>query len=137
MCADKCAYLEHGDDRFLVRIYNNGGNEARVRYEHAVLAALAPHAKSLPFRIPEPMPALADGATYKELAAGGASPGRAHACLFPVIPGGSADPKCAATARAIGVATAQLVAVMAGVAVDLGGERLPNPLYRHFYDAHQ
>lgn len=124
---NKCTYVydESGAEKktFLCRIYNNGFNEKRVAYEHAVLAQLAD--KKLEFDIPRAMPALKDGSsTYVELSTG------AHACFFKCIPGG---PPTLAAARSIGKATASLLAAMSDVTVDLP---LPNPLYRNFYDAH-
>jgi hypothetical protein len=127
---NKCTYVTAapGGELYLCRIYNNGFNEARVAYEHAVLAALAasPGAAALDFEVPAPLPALGGGgATYVRLASSGA-----HACFFRCIPGG---PPTLAAARSIGRATARLLGALAGVRVGLP---LPNPLYRNFFDAH-
>jgi homoserine kinase type II len=112
--------------QYLIRIYNNGLNHARVAYEHAVLQALRP--KRFTFRVPQPLPALSDGATMVQLASG------TDACIFEFIPGTGASLKAA---RGIGRATAELVAGMADVHVPgFDRAKLPNPLYRNPYDAH-
>jgi homoserine kinase type II len=112
-----------GDPSFVLRIYNNGANTPRVQYEHAVLAQLAAVPFST-FAVPTLLPTLA-GTTYAKLASG------ADACLFNRIPGVEAK---VGDARAIGAATAELVARMAGMTVPLP---LPNPLYKNIYDAHR
>lgn len=108
---------------YVLRVYNNGLNTPRVRYEHAVLTLLA--GKKLGFEIPTLLPALADGATFATLASG------AEACLFKAIPGGGAP---LTAAKSIGKVTAELLAAMADVKVE--GLALPNPLYRNIYEAH-
>ena len=112
----------------ILRVYNNGFNDARVAYEHEVLRQLAERAASLPFEIPTLVTALpASGrGTSARLASG------AHACMFRTIRGGAAP---LSAARAIGAATAQLVDAMATIVVppELGS---PNPLYRNPWEAH-
>jgi homoserine kinase type II len=113
---------------FVLRLYNNGRNEARVRYEHAALALLAP--LSFSFAVPRFLPSLraADGgATFATLADGG------HACCAALIAGGPASGL--AHARAIGSATAELVRGMAPLRLPEGLQPA-NPLYRNFYSAH-
>lgn len=115
-----------GGLRYVLRLYRNGFNEGRIRYEHAVLRALS--GMSLPFELPRPLPALGSvgaATTYVAL-----SSSRSHACAFPCIPGGAPS---LADARAIGCATATLVRAMADISV---AEPCCNPLYRNFFDAH-
>lgn len=118
---------------YVLRIYNNGGNAARVAYEHAVLRLLAD--KKFSFELPQPLPVLnsapasgsgsgSDPAPTSALLSSGAS-----ACLFPRIRGGAGESASSTdVARAIGSATAELVRGMEGLTVDLP---LPNPLYRN------
>lgn len=125
-------YVEDGEgSHFVLRIYNNGENLARVVYEHAVLTTLAERlaAAPLPFEVPSLIPvrppiSAGSTATAARIASG------AHACLFRRIPGGAAT---LSAAGAIGRATAGLVSAMASLRVPLA---LPNPLYRNLYDAH-
>lgn len=120
---NKCAHLRTASGaQYLLRIYNNGENHARVAYEHAVLTALKD--KKFSFSVPHLVPAIADGATMVRLSSG------TDACLFVTIPGTGATLKAA---RGIGRATAELVAGLVGVHVP--GE-CPNPLYRFPYTAH-
>lgn len=129
-------------ERVVLRVYRNGGNTPRVVYEHAVLRAL--RGRALPFCVPEPLPVLADVAAASaggggggEGAGGDAGPrtfallrSGAAAAVFRLIPGGPAG---LSAARAIGAATAALVAALADVRVDAPPV---NPLYRNLYDAH-
>lgn len=140
---NKCSYVTVPDaaaasgpprPQYVLRIYNNGGNTDRVRYEHAVLRELAAH-NQFSFALPVPLPILA----HKASSEAGATQGTiallksgASACLFPCIPGGPADASSPAVARAIGRASAELVRGMSGLRIDLP---LPNPLYRNMYDA--
>ena len=137
----------------VVRIYNNGNNARRVRYEHEVLRQLQ-GARAAALRaacgaqVPRPLLPLAaaaaapaggagagagggdgagNGATFAPLSTG------AEACLFPLIAG--APPPLSA-ARRIGRATAALVAVMADMRIDEAVFGHPNPLYRNIWDSH-
>ena len=115
---------------FVLRLYNNGKNAARVKYEHAVLAALAA-LPPLSFATPRFLPSrsAADaGATFATLSDGG------HACCAGLIEGGPASGL--PHARAIGSATAELVRAMAPLAVPAHVATPANPLYRNFYEAH-
>jgi len=124
----------------VVRIYNNGNNARRVRYEHEVLRQLQ-GARAAALRaacgaqVPRPLLPLAaaaagaagGGATFAPLSTG------AEACLFPLIAG--APPPLSA-ARRIGRATAALVAVMSDMRIDEAVFGHPNPLYRNIWDSH-
>jgi len=116
----------------VLRIYNNGNNSARVRYEHEVLRQLQ-GARAAALRaacgaqVPRPLaPLAAAAASFAPLSTG------AEACLFPLIAG--APPPLSA-ARSIGRATAALVAAMSDMRVDASFGH-PNPLYRNIYDSH-
>lgn len=130
---NKCTFVSLPADasgnrvEYLLRIYNNGNNSARVDYEHAVLKQLSA-ASQFSFALPVPLPLLQRPESTVALLKSGAS-----ACLFPRIPGGAADASSPAVARSIGRATAELVRGMANLRIDLP---LPNPLYRNMYDAH-
>ena len=116
--------------QYVLRIYNNGRNTRRVRYEHEVLRQLALRAAALaPVRVPLPLPPLAPEATqtFATLSTG------AEACIFEVIPG--SGPALSSSAN-IGAATARLVACMADIVLDADAFPLPNPLYRNMWDSH-
>jgi Ser/Thr protein kinase RdoA (MazF antagonist) len=124
----------------VVRIYNNGNNARRVRYEHEVLRQLQ-GARAAALRaacgaqVPRPLLPLAaaaagaagGGTTFAPLSTG------PEACLFPLIAG--APPPLSA-ARRIGRATAALVAVMSDMRIDEAVFGHPNPLYRNIWDSH-
>jgi len=65
--------------RYVLRIYNNGLNTGRVKFEHAVLKALEPEKFS--FEIPRYLPSLETGETFMPLPSG------ASCCLCHLIPG--------------------------------------------------
>ena len=80
--------------------------------------------KRFNFQVPTLLPSLKGGASSAKLASG------TEACLFKCIPG--SGPQLTG-ARSIGKSTAELVAGMADIKVELP---LPNPLYRNIYEAH-
>lgn len=110
----------------VLRVYNNGANTARVRYEHAVLKALAAETASAPlsFALPVPLPAPS-GETYVLLSSG------AEAALFSRFEGRL--PKLACT-RAIGRASGELTVALGRVAVDLPPPTAP---YWDIYRVHR
>jgi len=92
-------------ERFVLRMYNNGGETERVRYEHSVLEQMerAGLTAQLPFKLPKYLPSLATGATMVEMPDGN------QACLCELIEGGlpkTADP------RLLGRAVGQLMTAM-------------------------
>lgn len=109
------------NEKYVMRIYNNGFNSPRVYYEHEVLGLLAD--KKFSFEVPKLLPTL-KGETRAVLQNG------AEACLFKCIPGGPAK---LSAAYSIGYATAELVKGMENIRATLP---LPNPLYRNIYEAH-
>ena len=112
-------------DKYVIRIYNNGGNTKRVKYEHAVLAALDPVRSSLSFEVPKYLGTLADPAqTFVKLSSG------AEACVCKLIPGQlpkNADPYI------LGMAAGELVKAMSPLKVDVP---CPTPPYYEVYDVH-
>ena len=78
-------YVKNRDDVLVgvLRVYNNGNDDAKVAYEHAVLSQLRLHADALPFALPDALPALTSPTTttYVKLSTG------ACAALFKPIPG--------------------------------------------------
>ena len=87
---------------YILRIYNNGCDTPRVKFEHSVLEQLDINgaAKALPFQLPQFSKAKADGSTMAELPSGTMS------CVCQTIPGGlpkTADP------RPLGRAAGQLL----------------------------
>jgi homoserine kinase type II len=123
---NKTFYAERaGSPTLVVRIYNNGKNLPRVRYEHAVVAALQP--LSFSFQVPHFLPRQGSSETFATLSSGG------QACCARLIEGGPASGL--ESARAIGLATAELLRGLKGVSI--GADVPPaNPLYRNFYSAH-
>jgi hypothetical protein len=66
-------------EKYILRIYNNGKNSARVKFEHEVLRQLGQ--QKLSFEIPRTLPSLGDKKSHVLLSNG------AEACVFYVIPG--------------------------------------------------
>ena len=117
-------YVKHGDTTSILRVYNNGENTARVRFEHAILAELAKVKDTLSFAIPETLPALSGGGSFVKLSNG------ADASMFKLIPG--TLPKLG-YARALGVATGELTRAMYGIKLDM---QSPNAPYYDIYKVH-
>ncbi len=101
-------YVTCGDQRLVLRVYNNGSNTARVRFEHALLAELRKVSDTLSFAVPRTLPALAGGGSHVPLSNG------AEASMFELIPG--TLPKLTHT-RAIGKAFGELTTAMYGISV--------------------
>ena len=92
----------------VLRVYNNGNDDAKVAYEHAVLGQLRLHAHALPFALPEVLMTLgSDPRPYVKLSRTGAC-----AALFRPIPGNLPGNSCV---RAIGRASGELNAALARV----------------------
>jgi hypothetical protein len=91
---------------FVLRVYNNGGNTARVQYEHAVLRFL--EGSSLFFAFPQLVRVLGSSATSVKL-----KTMDAEACMFAVLPGTPAPVSSEKIAESAGRATALLVATLA------------------------
>lgn len=119
-------YVDTPTGRLVLRIYNNGGNTARVLWEHAILDALAPLGP-FSFALPTYQRAPGTGKTSVLLSNG------ASACISQLIPGGlpkTADPE------PIGRATGELL--MALGKVQLPAELVcPTPPYFDVYNVHK
>jgi Ser/Thr protein kinase RdoA (MazF antagonist) len=118
------SYVSTGDTTLILRVYNNGENTARVRFEHAILAELNKVKSQLSFAIPETLPALKDGSSYVKLSNG------AEASMFKLIPGKLPKLTCV---KAIGVATGELTRAMYGVKLDMQSPTAP---YYEIYKVH-
>ena len=121
-------YVDTKGERYVLRMYNNGGETERVRYEHSVLEQLEKSGatSTRPFKLPKYLPSLETGATMVEMTDGN------QACLCELISGAlpkTADPKL------LGRAVGQLMQAMSKLDVStLEGEAC-HP-YFEIYQAH-
>lgn len=116
-------YVETSDRKqYVLRIYNNGQNTPRVKFEHEVLAQLRD--KSLSFKIPTTIGALETGESSVSLSNG------AEASLFELIPGEL--PKLTRV-RQIGAASGELSRALQDVVVN---QPCPTPPYYELYKVH-
>lgn len=118
-------YVETSDGkRYVLRIYNNGLDTGRVKYEHSVLEKIDP--STLPYEIPRYVRSLKTGKTMMELPSG------TMCCLCQCIPGGlpkTTDPK------PLGKATGQLMLALGNVDPEgVDGEACE--AYYEIYQAH-
>lgn len=112
-----------GGKRYVMRIYNNSGNRARVQWEHDILAQL--NAQKLSFHLPSPLPSLADAKlTYAPLSNG------ADACMFELIPGTLPKLTCV---QDIGRASGELLEAIQKVKLS---QKCPTPPYHDLYAVH-
>jgi Ser/Thr protein kinase RdoA (MazF antagonist) len=112
-------------ERLVLRIYNNGGNTPRVRYEHAILDALPQHG---PFSFQLPTYRRAPDGSSSVLLSNGAS-----ACISQLIPGGlpkTADPE------PIGRATGELLMALGKIELPADVD-CPTPPYFDVYNVHK
>jgi homoserine kinase type II len=98
---------------YVLRVYSNTTDAARLRFERGVLAQLAE--LRLPFALPTPLPTL-DGAYLTET-----EQGRALATLTPYIPGQPPDRDNLDQATAAGEALGQLTIAMASCVIPAEG----------------
>jgi homoserine kinase type II len=117
-------YIESEEDesRYILRIYNNGNDSYRVRFEHAVLNSLKD--MQLSARIPTAVPSITTGESHVRLSSG------AEASLFHLIPGSL--PKLSYV-REIGKASGELSSAFARVHLDLVP---PTPPYYELFKVH-
>ena len=117
-------YVETGSGhKYVLRIYNNGLNSARVNYEHEILRQLRP--KKLSFKLPTTIPDLKTGKAHVVLSNG------AEASLFELIPG--VLPKLTRV-REIGRASGELNHAMADVIIK--DQKCPTPPYYELFKVH-
>lgn len=122
-------YVDQGNKVYVLRVYNNGGNRDRVRYEHRVLELLS--SSALPFFVPHLL-RTHRGASFAPLSHASLEP-NTEACMFRLIPGQVAQVTSLPVARSAGKATAILVREMSNMPpLDLA---CPNPRFRDVYQA--
>lgn len=95
--------VETPEGRYVLRVYRNTRDPARVRYEHAVLLGL--QGLRMSFRVPAPVPTR-DGTTVARTRDG------LLAALFPLLPGAPPDRTDPEHLRACGGALAELHAAL-------------------------
>ena len=111
--------------KYLLRIYNNGGNSKVVKFEHEIMRQLNSKCR-LSFATPKALPTLSDpNETHVCLTSGDES------CVFEVIPG--ALPKLKAVEE-IGRASGELHTAMSTLSVDR--ELSDTPPYHDLYAVH-
>jgi homoserine kinase type II len=110
-------------ERYIVRVYNNGRNYERVRFEHWVLQELKQFAFS--YAIPEPLPSLdMPNLSHVLLTTGD------QASVFKLIPGSSPN---LAHAYELGRAAAELAVVLSKLTIDIP---CPTAPYHEIYKVH-
>lgn len=112
------------NEKYVLRVYNNGNNFKRVLFEHAILDKLK--SNSFSFQIPTTLPNLVDGKSHISLSNG------AEASLFKLIPGSL--PKLSKI-REIGYASGELNYAMSkiqGIPID----SCPTPPYYELFKVH-
>ncbi|HZG54992.1 phosphotransferase [Paenibacillus sp.] len=112
-------FVTEGGARYVLRVYETHRDAAKVRYEHAVLLALA--RMPLPFRVPEPVP-TPGGDTV--VFAGDGKP----AALFRYLDGERPTLSSPEALASFGRAAGALSAALADVRVDA------EPAYRPYYE---
>lgn len=117
-------FIHHRSQIYILRIYENHRCEERLRFEHAVLAAL--QAAGTSFRVPNPVASLAGG-TWVHSAEG------KLAALFAHIEGERPDPERPEHVQALGRAQAELLGALA--ALDLAEAPSYEPYYA-VYEVH-
>lgn len=110
------------DCTYIVRIYNNGNDKAKVQFEHLILAKL----RNIPlsFSVPDAFPSVADGSTYVQLSDG------SYASFFHLIPG---NPPLLQSMYVIGKACGELTTALQQVSVE---QAPPTPPYFEIYKVH-
>lgn len=109
------------EDKYLLRVYNNGKNSARVKFEHSVMNQLP---MDLSFQLPHALPSLTDGSTHVMLSSGD------EACVFRYIPGTLPKVTCV---EQIGEACGLLNTLLADVKVDVPCQ---TPPYYELFKVH-
>lgn len=109
------------DEKYVLRIYNNGKNSGRVKFEHELMNKIP---TNLPFATPKALPSLESGATHELLSSGD------ECCVFRVIPGALPKLSCV---KAIGVAAGVLNTALASISTDNPSQ---SPPYYDLYAVH-
>lgn len=109
----------------VLRIYNNGNDDAKVIYEHSVLSQLA--LQSFSFHLPQTIPSLIEKKEFVRLSTG------ASACLFKLIIGTLPKLTCV---QEIGRVSGELNYAMSKVNLSQLPSKCPNPPYYDLYKVH-
>jgi homoserine kinase type II len=117
-------YIEADGVTYVLRIYETHRDEAKVRYEHAVLQALAKLV--LPFKTPSPV-RTSRGETYLRLGAEGEEGAGKLAALFHYIVGDRPDMDTIGQIHSFGEATAMLAEALNQIKLTL------DPVYPAYY----
>ena len=116
-------YVETSDSKkYVLRVYNNGQNTPRVKFEHEVLGQL--RKKSLSFKIPTTIASIVTGESSVSLSNG------AEASLFELIPGEL--PKLTRVQQ-IGAASGELCSALGDIVVN---QICPTPPYYELFKVH-
>ena len=119
-------YVKQNDTiTHVLRIYNNGNNDAKVMYEHSVLSLLT--TESFSFQIPRTIPSLVEKKKFIQLSTG------ASACLFELIVGTLPKLTCV---REIGRVSGELNHAMSKIDQSQLPSECPNPPYYDLYKVH-
>ena len=119
-------YVKQNDTiTHVLRIYNNGNNDAKVIYEHSVLSLLT--TESFSFQIPRTIPSLVEKKKFIQLSTG------ASACLFELIVGTLPKLTCV---REIGRVSGELNHAMSKIDPNQLPSECPNPPYYDLYKVH-
>ena len=110
-------------EEFILRIYNNGNNSAKVAFEHEILEQLA--AQSLSFQVPRALRSLVAQRTHERLSSG------AECCVFHVIQGRLAS---TTSPEEVGRAAGELSAALGRVQVAAAAS--PTPPYFRLFEVH-
>nr|WP_260440091.1 phosphotransferase [Cohnella lubricantis] len=113
-------YVQSDGETYVLRLYETHRDEAKVRFEHETLLALA--AERLPFAVPQPVRDRT-GETHFRLNDGT----ERYGCLFAYLPGRRPDSLSPAGARAVGRAAGQLSSALARIRVNAP------PVYPPYY----
>ena len=108
---------------FILRIYNNGNNSAKVAFEHEILEQLAQ--QSLSFQVPRALRSLVAQRAHERLSSG------AECCVFHVIQGRLAS---TTSPEEVGRAAGELSAALGRVQVAASAS--PTPPYYRLFEVH-
>jgi len=109
-------------DDYILRIYNNGDDSDKVKFEHLVLAEL--NKIPMSFELPAAVPSLENARTHELLSDG------SEASVFKVIPG---TLPCITCVAEIGKACGELTRALAQISVDFDPQ---TPPYFEIYKVH-
>jgi Ser/Thr protein kinase RdoA (MazF antagonist) len=107
-----CLYVDQDDQHYILRIYNNGNNSAKVAFEHDILAQLQVMQQNaetkLSYEVPNALPSR-NGRAHELLSSG------AECCVFHIISGQLAS---TTSPEEVGRATGELSAALGSVKIN-------------------